>query len=402
MLGDRSRRGIRATRAVLRGGTLALVLGAIAAQPALAIDWDRDVKLSSTETADHELVRTGPQQALMVWRRGTALLARRTTDGGRTWLPVRTLATSVGLGASAAAVEGRVDVVYAREGTCAATGAPASRIYYRRSSDGGVTWTAPLALTSSCSETYQPDVARAADGQVSVAWVGAYTGRILVRTSRDGGATFGAAVQAASTANRSGDTCASCRPIYLADPDIAIGGGGITYLAYTSGFDRISLRRSTNRGVSWSAPRVLTTVAGSPFVQIVAAGSQALIGYRTSTPGIGRSVYRTTADRGMTWSSARGVISLAAGEFSTDAQFTYGGGTLAVVVKAGPPGESPVWYRQSTNFGASWSTPAEVSADRGPHPDPVPAGVALLDATVLAGYAEVGEMTGLWVRWGDR
>ena len=78
------------------------------------------------------------------------------------------------------------------------------------------------------------------------------------------------------------------------------------------------------------------------------------------------------------------------------------GGTLAVVVKAGPPGESPVWYRESTNFGTTWSAPVEISADHGPQPDPVPAGVALLDADALSGYAEVGETTGLWVRRGDR
>ena len=382
--------------------SLALLLLTTIAGPASAVDWDGERKLSSTESAGQELLRTGPLSALMVWRRGTSVLARRTVDAGRTWLPVRTLATSVGLGSAVASVGARVDLVYARATTCASTGEPAQRITYRSSTDGGVTWSAPVSLTSTCSETYQPAVARTADGQVSVAWVGIYTGRIFVRTSRDGGATFAPAVQAASTSASVIDTCAGCRFTFWADPAIAIGSSGTTYLAYTSAQDRISIRRSANRGATWAAQRLLTASAGSSLVELVATGARALVGYRTSTPGIGRSVYRTTADRGATWSAARGVMPLGAGEFSTDAQFTVQGGTLAVVVKAGPPGASPVWYRESTNFGATWSAPVEISADHGPQPDPVPAGVALLDGTALAGYAEVGETTGLWVRGGDR
>ena len=80
-------------RALLAGFLLLL----LSAQLAAAATWGLDVKLSSTLTHDHELERTGADSAIAVWLRGSTLIARRTTDGGKTWLPSQTLATGAGL-----------------------------------------------------------------------------------------------------------------------------------------------------------------------------------------------------------------------------------------------------------------------------------------------------------------
>lgn len=159
-----------------------LLLGLFAIQPAFAVDWGSEVRLSSANTSDHELVRTGPRSALVLWDRGDAIVIRRTTDGGRTWLPSQTLSTGIGLDSSVAAVGSRVHVVHVRSVTCPDDGQLAWRLFHRRSLDGGATWRAPVALTSACSEVAQADVARSSDGQVSVAWVALFTGRILMRT----------------------------------------------------------------------------------------------------------------------------------------------------------------------------------------------------------------------------
>ena len=314
---DRARRRRRATeradperrlplmRRVASALSLALLLLTTVAGPASAVDWDGERKLSSTETAGHELLRTGPNSALAVWRRGGTVLARRTTDGGQTWLPVRTIVPNAG-DADVAGVGSRVDVAYVVRSTCPSTGDRALRIYYRRSLDGGVTWSAPVALTSACSRVYQPAVARSADGQVSVAWVGEFTGRIFVRTSRDGGTTFGPAVQAASTTVLEGDSIPGASRIYFADPSLAIGTSGTTYLAYTSARETLSIRRSTNRGATWSSPtRLSTSTIG--LSSLVASGARAVVGYDVQPF---RSVYRTTSDRGATWSSQRSIYSI--------------------------------------------------------------------------------------------
>ena len=74
-----------------------------------------------------------------------------------------------------------------------------------------------------------------------------------------------------------------------------------------------------------------------------------------------------------------------------------------MIVKAGTPGNSPIWMRQSTNFGATWSGSTRVSIEHFVDSDPEPGGLALLDGTVLAGYNENRRSPdeGFWVRRSD-
>ena len=391
---------IRTIGALLAAG-LAIVL---MSSPALAVDWGPDIKLSSTLTSDHELVRTGANSAIAVWQRTSTLIARRTTDGGRTWLPSQTLATGIGFGSSVSAVGSNVDAVYVRRVRCSSSGDFVSRLYYRRSTDAGATWTAARALTSACSQVAEPDVARSADGQVSVVWTGLFTGRILMRTSRDGGASFGAAVHVASTTAMGGDTIIGSQRSYGAAPEVAIGSGGTTYVAYVASAatrSTVAVRRSINRGQTWSAPRTISTAAVS-VSSLLADGARAVIGYTDVSGDRMNAAYRTTADRGSTWSSQRSVVSRSAGQFSMGPAFAIDRGVLGVIVKVGVPGFSPVRYRQSTDWGATWSSAVRISPPPRTGLDPEPAGLALLADHVLAGHAENGGTEGLWIRQGSR
>ena len=73
---------------------------------------------------------------------------------------------------------------------------------------------------------------------------------------------------------------------------------------------------------------------------------------------------------------------------------------LAVTYKYGAVGNSPVWHRQSTNFGLTWSSATKVSLVNDSTFDPETAGLAILDTGHLAGTMEHGRDTddGLWVR----
>ena len=385
---------------MVRALIAATLLLLLSAQPAFAIGWDGEAKLSSAETLRPELVRTGASAALAAWVTGSSFVARRTTDGGTTWLPAQTLSTSLSLGASVAASGQNVNAVFAKRVRCPASGAFVSRIYHRRSVDGGGTWGAPVALTSSCSEAIQPDVARSSDGQVSVVWTGLTTGRILIRTSRDGGVTFAPAIAFASTTIVISDTSAPAAT-YSADPQVAIGSSGTTYAAYASAPDTLSIRRSRDRGTTWSAPTRLTADAIAPNMSLVATGTRAIVGYTVDAGSLFRGVYRTTADRGATWSAAKSVVSVPSGQFSTDPIFAYQAGVLAVIFKFGPPGSSPVSFRESADFGATWSARTRVSVAHSSPTDPGPGGIAILDTRTLAGYNENGDVTGLWVRRGE-
>ena len=226
-------------------------------------------------------------------------------------------------------------------------------------------------------------------------FTGYTTGRIYIRTSTNGGTTFAAKKQLGSTDNAEPGRIVT----YRSDPVVAIAGG-ITYAAYTSARDRISVRRSTTAGRTWSAPTIITNAATQSELSLVAAGRKAVLAYTISVSGRIKVVYRRTVNQGVTWAARKSFVSLAAGTFSMSAQLAYKSGVLGVIFKYGKPGTSPIWYKQSTDFGATWSARTRVSLQHGVITDVEPGGVAILSGVRLAGYNQnrLEGDDGIWVR----
>ena len=387
-----TRRFRRHATAVIAGALLLLLV----AQPVLAVEWGSTTRLSSLENYRPRIFRTGPSSALTVYQRGTNAYARRSVDSGKTWSAPVKIASALRLNFSAAGYGSKVDIAYVRQVTTS-TGTTSNRLYYRRSLDGGATWQASRAMTSSSSNIVDQAVARHSSGRVSIAWTGYSTGRLYLRTSADGGATFGSARYIGKTANWE----PGAYPMYYAEPTIAIGTG-VTYIAYLSATNTMSVRRTTDNGMSWSSPIKMTSSTDAPF-ELVATGSDALLAYTSTASGTMQAVYRRTTNKGATWSGGKALSASTNGRFSMSPQFALHGGTLAVVFKHGTPGASPVWYRQSSDFGNAWSPLARISEVLVTDSDPEPAGVAILDGIRLAGYNEnrgVGS-EGLWIRRGQ-
>ena len=381
----------RRATAVIAGALLLLLV----AQPVLAVTWGPAIRLSSMSNYQPRIFRTGPTSALTVYQRGSFAYARRSVDSGKTWSAPVQIASAIRLNFSAAASGSKVDIAYVRQ--VKTSSGTTNRLYYRRSLDGGATWKASKAMTSSTSNIIDQAVARHASGRVSITWTGYSTGRLYLRTSSDGGATFGSAQYIAKTANwEPGE-----HPMYYSQPSIAIGTG-VTYVAYLSDTNTMSVRRTKDNGLTWSSPTKISTSTDAPF-ELVATGSSALLGYTSTASGTMQAAYRLTTDKGSTWSSKKALSSSTNGRFSTRPQFALKGGVLAVVFKHGTPGNSPVWYRQSTDFGLTWSPLSRVSQTHVDDSDPEPGGVAILDAVKLAGYNENRSegSEGLWIRRGQ-
>jgi hypothetical protein len=370
----------------------------VAAGPVLAVTWTGSDRISALDVFRPTTLRTGASSAVVIWQRGSTVYQRRTVDDGATWLARTTLATGVGPGVSVAGSGAAVHIAYTKRVVCSSSGAIAWRLMVRRSTDGGAGWRTARALTSGCAGASDQAVARHANGQVSVAWTTYATGAIRVRTSNDGGATFGAAV----TAARATDREPGGQPFYRGNVALGIGSRGTTYLAYANARDELSIRRSRDAGRTWSAATRIAAHASAEEVEILARGASAIVAYTRSANGRAEAVYRRTTDRGTTWSSARLAVGLTSGEFSTRPRLAHQAGVLALEVKAGPPGDSPVWYRESRDFGVTWTARSRVSVDHGTGPDPEAGGVALLDGVVLVTWYDNSgtDDQGLWVRLG--
>ncbi len=381
----------RRAGAVVAGALLVLLV----TQPVLSVEWGAAVRLSSLDNYRPRVLRTGPASALAVYQRGSNAYARRTADGGKTWSAPTEIASAIGVNVSAVAQGPRVDIAYVRHVTTS-TGGTSFRLYLRQSLDGGATWLASRAMTSSSSRIADQAIARHSNGRVTIAWTGYSTGRLYMRTSADGGATFSAARYIGSTRNWE----PGASPMYRSDLAIAIGTG-VTYVAYLSATNTMSVRRTTDQGLTWSSPKTISSSTDAPF-ELVATGSQAILAYTSTASGTMQAHYRRSMDKGTTWSTARALSASTGGRFSTTPQFALQGGVLAVVLKHGTPGDSPIWYRQSTDFGLTWSALSRGSEVHVTDSDPEPGGVAILDTVKLIGYNEnrgVGS-EGLWVRAG--
>ena len=152
-----------------------------------------------------------------------------------------------------------------------------------------------------------------------------------MRSSIDGGVTFSAARYVGHSKNSEiGRTV-----FYRGDLELAIGTG-VTYLAYTSAHDTVAVRRTLNRGVSWTSAKVLNTSAGSEY-SLVASGSKAVIGYTSSSSGPMKARFRRTTDKGTTWSASKPLVGASTGTFSARPEFSYRSGVLVVIFKYGHP-----------------------------------------------------------------
>ena len=203
---------------------------------------------------------------------GPDILTARSTDDGLTWAAPSLLHSSseVSLDASIATDgAGLWLVVWASDDDLGATNGTGDDIFVSRSSDSGVSWTAPVTLNSSAPLAgfhRAPSIATDDIGTWLVTWAAfdAGTGKrdILVSRSTDGGLSWSAESPLSPAANGFDDS----------GPHVTTDGGGLWLTVWTSkdplggtvGTDSdIFIARSADSGVTWTPPTALNSNAAS-------------------------------------------------------------------------------------------------------------------------------------------
>jgi BNR repeat-like domain len=214
----------------------------------------------------------------------TAVAAMRSTDGGRTWSDPAVIAELtqvsgpdrqfddkqwIAVDDTGGPNDGNVYLLWQRLWN--ATTPIESRMMFARSTDRGVTWSAPVALTERSSGG-QSMVDVGPDGEVYIGYYRAADGGHVLRKSTDGGATFGAPVRMPSVPWMGGPIpntkTASFRgfPILLADRSNGPHRGNLYLVVPTpststtgKSVGAAAFARSTDGGATWSTPRIITT-----------------------------------------------------------------------------------------------------------------------------------------------
>lgn len=362
---------------------LALSILLAAALPAAAVSWGPVLPITTSgqaaALAGSTAVYTGG--VALAYREQVGddyrVYVKRSIDGGTTWTAPRRLSSanaeiatgpslaSSGLNIHAAFVEYRSD--------------GSSKIIYRRSEDGGESWSAPLAMSSSGTRAGIPSITRTGT-RVVLAWTNELTGVVSVRVSTNGGLSFNLRTDIATSTNRPFLDQGS--NAFDAFPTVAISGNVINVGYYTSQ-GTLSLRRSSSNGSSWTTAITLASNGNGYKPILTASGSTIVVGYAIYTGTDVYSAFRRSTNNGASWSTAAALSGKSAPP-SYQPVISVRLGTWRISFERCLDDEctqSDIYYRESTNSAASWTTASRASDGPGDYQSPV--GVTFTDEILV-------------------
>jgi hypothetical protein len=222
-------------------------------------------------------------------------------------------------------------------------------IFYKKSTDKGITWSKSQRLTWTLTDSWSPCIAVDSAGNPYVVWHEYMSGNaeVYFKKSTDGGATW--------TMNKRVTWNAG----WSIAPKIAVDSSGGLHLVWSDfspGNYEVFYARSTNGGATWSTGKRLTWNAGwSLNPRIAVCGSKNLyVVWSDSTPGVNEIYYARSMDGGATWTTAKRLTWNAGWSYGPDIAVDLSGNPH-VVWYDDTPGNQELYYIRSADGGASWS-----------------------------------------------
>src|SRR5437660_4717941 len=235
-------------------------------------------------------------------------------------------------------------------------------IWFSSSSDGGTTFSAPKMVSTNPSGSMGPQIAVDKSGNINVVWEDDIAGHSDISFSRstDNGTTFSPPV---NLSNPLGNAIANAARLAIG-LDIAANINVVWSNDCGGNFD-IFLSRSVDNGASFSSPKNLSGTPGSsgnPQLFVDAAGNINVVWEESSPADI---FFVRSGDAGATFSSAQN-LSHNSGP-STNAWLTVdAGANINVAWEDTTPGNRDILFTRSTDSGATFfPTPLNLSNNSG-------------------------------------
>jgi hypothetical protein len=224
--------------------------------------WTGDIQLTNAGSLRYPAISVSASELHVVWqdyRDGNwEIYYKGSANGGANWGNDTRLTVQNGWSNDpSVSVSGNdVHVVWSddRDGN--------EEIYYKRSIDGGTSWSGDIRLTNAPSNSYNPVVA--VNGQdVHVVWHdyrNSGSPEIYYKHSGDGGISWSA------------DTRLTNNPFDSNNPSVSVSGSSVhvAFSSFRDGNSEIYYKRSTNDGLSWEADTRLTFNPLGSFASSVA------------------------------------------------------------------------------------------------------------------------------------
>lgn len=301
-----------------------------------------------------------------VWEDQTVLnsniLFSCSTDGGVTFSTPKNLSNSSGYSFSPRiAVDARGGINVLWVDTTPGYWA----VFFSRSADGGATFSAPHNLSNGPADSGNPEVAVDAGGNISVVWENEnITFGVFYTHSADGGASFSTPVNLAT--NTTGSF----------GPQLALDASGNLYVAWEDDFNSqsdISFSSSSDKGATFSAPKNLSNNSGSSISAQLAVDSSGNVSviWADKTPGTFNILFTRSTDKGATFSSPKNVSNSLGSSTNPQISVDAGGNIYAVWQGNVPPSLSrDIFFARSADGGATFAAPQSLANAFGSTPFP--------------------------------
>lgn len=233
-------------------------------------------------------------------------------------------------------------------------------VYYKRSTDGGISWGTDIRLTNSLNHSQKPSIA--VSGSVVHVfwfyhqWIGNF--EIYYKRSTDGGQTWGPDTQLTNANGNSWEISAST-------------SGSTVHVVWEDSRDSLFLnteiyyKRSTDGGLTWDAEVQLSNDPDySGFPSIAASGSFVHVVWDDERDANGEIYYIRSIDGGLNWGDETRLTNDS--DDSWMPCITVSGSTVHVVWsdwRDGLTGE--IYYKQSTDEGISWNEDSRLTISFG-------------------------------------
>ena len=275
----------------------------------------------------------------------------RSSDGGATFsAPMNISNDPRGAGSPYMAVDsgGNINVAWVSSPTVVPY-----IISFSRSSDGGATFSTPIAVSSRPS--YRPQVAVDSAGNINVAWTEGFNGPVDVVFSRssDGGATFTAPKVIS----------------YLSEVDLgfrmALDSKGNLYAVWdTQPYGNIYLSHSSDGGATFSYTAITNNTSGTG-----PQGQQIAIDSSDNINVVWNIFFSRSSDGGATFSTPQNLSNDLGNSYASQIA-TDSSGNINVVWQDNTPGNYDIFFTRSSDGGATFSTPENLSNDPGDSGNP--------------------------------
>lgn len=222
---------------------------------------------------------------------------------------------------------------------------PNGEIYYKRSTDEGVSWAPDVRLTYDSAWSAFPSISSSGPF-VHLVWNDDRDGNdeVYYRRSTDRGATW------------SQELCLSQDPATSDFPSLWAVGSNV-HAAWTDTRDgnyEIYYKRSTDNGETWSQDiRLTNDTAGSASPSVFCSGELVETVWGETRDGNNEVYFKRSTDQGVSW--LPDVRLTYAPDFSYHPSIYISGLDVHVVWHDRRDGHPEIYYKQSTDGGTTWS-----------------------------------------------